>query len=80
MLIGSAILVDDIVYWLKFPNRHGDVANKMFDVSVAFIKDKVMGFVNDNHEFLNRQEAAEYAFTTGQISSKVTVLMSEDLF
>lgn len=80
MLIGSAIKLEETVYWLKFPNRHGNVFHEFFDIEQKFTKNKVMGFVTNDYEFLDRQEAAEYAFLSGQIKTRVSALMSEDLF
>ena len=38
------------------------------------------GFITDEGQFLNREEAAQYAFEHGQIKEEVELLFSEDLW
>jgi hypothetical protein len=40
----------------------------------------IMGFLTSDNRFVDREEAAEIAFEAGQISKKVDILISEDLY
>ena len=86
MIIGAAIQSqhNEKLYWLPKPNRHGDVIRHMVD------SDKhpkpvrgIQGFVTNTGEFLNREQAYEYAKAKDQILPGTGirgVLYSEDLW
>jgi len=67
--------------------RHNDIlqANAVCKngIIVSSIAAGEQGFVTDEGEFLNREEAAEHALTCGQIAElkfSKTLLFSEDLY
>ncbi len=75
MIVESAILKDGKIYT---GHRHHNILNSA--VPFGFLKDGVQGFVTDSGKFLNREEAAKYAFDCGQINKETKTLYSEDLW
>ena len=87
MLICSAIKFE----YHGFPfiicgKRHGDCFKNVSDFMSA---DKwnqisnrtvIQGFLTDDNRFLNRQEAADYAYKYRQIKQAQDTLLSEDLW
>jgi hypothetical protein len=74
MIISAAMLINSKIYTGK---RHYNIIK---DNPGLTFKDGIQGFVDDKDKFLNRKQAAIEAFKCGQISKKVTVLLSEDLY
>ena len=78
MITGVAIKKDSVVYQKNKPYRHDAIFK---DQEIGFFdSNSIQGFVTDSLEFLDRKEAAEYAFKNGQVKEKFNILMSEDLW
>ena len=73
MITKSAIIKDGIIYTGK---RHSNI---LF-AAKGTLKGCEQGFVTDNGEFVNREQAAQIACECGQISVKKSELFSEDLY
>jgi hypothetical protein len=71
------------IYKGRKNERHSDLLKRvMITKSFIFSLDSyLLGFIDENGIFYNRQEAAKHAFNCGQINdSDITVLISEDLW
>ena len=53
---------------------NSNVSNQVYDFDCSII-----GFIDDEDNFLNRFEAARHAFNCGQIKKKTNLLSAEDL-
>lgn len=63
--------------------RHGDCIKSMSDFSSIKIIDRkniVQGFLTDDNKFLDRKQAALYAYQNGQVEELSETLISEDLW
>ena len=63
----------------RFWNEHPEFKESYGDMVVAKNNIK-QGFVTNKNEFMERKEAAEYAYRNGQISKPQKTLFSEDLW
>jgi len=78
-IIAVAIRYDEGTVSLRAPSRH----NELVALHVGVTKSSdTRGFLTDLGEFLDRRQAADYAFRTGQITSLRSPpnLTSEDLW
>ena len=75
MIVASAILKDGVIHTGR---RHHNIllGAKPFGA----IKGGLQGFVTDKGEFLDRYDAAKYAYEHGQITYHKNMLFSEDLW
>jgi hypothetical protein len=68
---------------LPNPNRHNHVISKMFkEMKVRPLRQNgwIQGFIDDQANFLDREQAAEHALECKQIKVKLDILFSEDLW
>lgn len=74
MIIKAAIIKGGTIYTGK---RHGDIFPQM---PIGFLRCAEQGFVTENGEFVNRNQAAQIAYECGQIPRPKPELFSEDLY
>ncbi len=61
--------------------RHAQIMREIWNVSPnRYISQDEEGFVTDSGRFVDRKEAAEIAFRSGQIPQKKEKLFSEDVW
>jgi hypothetical protein len=78
MITQAAVLFNGKVYVGK---RHADAIRACAtDNPDCYISGKDQGFITDDGRFVSRAEAAQIAFECGQISKKVSILLSEDIY
>jgi len=86
MIIGVAIIFNDIVTGLPRPKRHADVLDFMTDemgmnLDVELVRAYKPGFYLSDGTFLTRHEAYLYAVECGQAQpDECEALWSEDLW
>jgi hypothetical protein len=79
MIIQSAIKKNGVVWTGR---RHSDIFLQVKESGLPreTLHNAVQGFITDKGKFLNRYQAARYAFKHGQIKNKIELLISEDLW
>lgn len=77
MIKESAILKDGIIYTGK---RHSDIIRQMIINGISVVRPRIDGFVTDDGKFVDRKEAGQIAFESGQIKNPTSLLFSEDLY
>jgi hypothetical protein len=77
MIKKAAILFEGAVFSGK---RHSDIINKIAKEKNIFPVKGIQGFLTENDEFVNREEAARIAFDSGQLKVLKRKLCSEDLW
>lgn len=70
---GAIFAADGMFFLIRHP-LHGELAHRTFRES------EVQGFITTKNRFVDRKEAAEVAYSAGQIASPKTELHSEDLY
>ncbi|MCK9429370.1 MAG: hypothetical protein M0R17_05160 [Candidatus Omnitrophica bacterium] len=95
MIVAAAIKLGDVIYTApngggvcKHPKdftktRHCCVYNNNHEIHQRVVKEKIrdtQGFITDLGEFLDRNQAGDYAFKHGQIKEPNDFLFSEDLW
>lgn len=61
--------------------RHADILEDMFHKHIEYNKETaIQGFLTYTNQFLDRYDAAGYAWRAGQIDEQVTCLYSEDVW
>lgn len=80
MITHVAILQDGKIYSLPEPMRHDDVIRMMREICGIATPDGEQGFLYETggkFSYVDREEAAEIAFTIGQMDSRYSGLLSE---
>ena len=80
MIVSAAVKLNNKVYSLTKPNRHGDIIRMMAKEGITDFQNYVMGFLTDKNKFLTRKQAAKHAYRYKQINKKLSGLLSEDLW
>jgi len=57
----------DIIATLPRPNRHKDIMWALHDLGISKIHFVDQGFIDENGEFIQRDEAARLAIANGQV-------------
>ena len=72
----------DIIATMPRPARHKDIIWKLHELGISKIQFIDQGFIDDNGDFLQREEAANIALSNGQATSLHAPpgLHSEDLW
>ena len=78
-IVAAAIKLDADVYSLVPPARHHDIIRMMVKEGLQPLS-RGQGFLTNTGRFVDRVEAAQIAYTSGQTKSLVKLLMSEDLW
>ena len=61
--------------------RHCDIFEKMHNLGISYDKTTaIQGFLTSVGRFVNRYEAADIAFMSGQLKGRVNCLYSEDIW
>lgn len=81
-ILGVAIELDGVVYKLPCPNRHHNVIRHIKETGVGKQAHGKQGFYNHKGEFLDREQAREYALRIGQVrtTEHARELFSKDLW
>lgn len=86
MLKGVAVRVGELVVALPAPNRHKDCIliikslGLFNETESEWTKSQNQGFYDENGKYYNRPDAATHAFKSGQISTRLGAICSEDLW
>ena len=83
-IVSSAIrfyIKDDLYPTVMCGKRHCDIFEKMHNLNISYDKTTaIQGFMTSVNRFVNRYEAADIAFMSGQIKGRVNCLYSEDIW
>lgn len=60
--------------------RHSDILKLMYDLGIEYQKPEEQGFLTSYDTFVDREQAAIIAYTSGQIKERKKILFSEDLW
>lgn len=77
MIKSAAILFHGEVFSGR---RHSDIIGRIFREKKCFPVKGIQGFLTEDNEFVDREEAARIAFYSGQLSVWKKSLTSEDLW
>lgn len=80
-----AIRYQGMIYSLTRPNRHSDVLKSIVTITgISHIDGQEEGFLDEDGNFLNRQEALINALVNDQVKDitkiRMSMLFSEDLW
>lgn len=75
-----AIVIGKKVYVLPKPKRHSDIIKIMADLKTPVFQESQQGFFTSKNRFVSRKEAAQIAFSSGQITKEIVELHSEDVW
>lgn len=83
MIVAAAVMSETgLITTLPQPARHHTIINMIFEMGLPKTLFRYQGFITSTGRFLHRKEAAELAFSNGQITA-ITLpdcLLSEDLW
>lgn len=81
MIQKVAVKLNDVVYAGEKGERHDSVIGFMLDKGLS-LSSCIMGFLDDQGNFLNRHQAAIHAFKCGQLKDTTcpNIILSEDLW
>lgn len=84
MITHVAIRYQGVIYSLPRPSRHHHVIAEIFKATGKPMEENIQGFLNDQDQFLTRQEALEHALLNNQVKNTNDIragqLFSEDLW
>jgi hypothetical protein len=79
LIVRVAIKKDDIIFIGELNQRHSHLLCNSL-LPFGYLKYGIHGFVDEYHNFYNREEANKHAFDCGQIDKPGNCLISEELW